>query len=234
MWGTLSHRRACGLFCAALVAVTLLAALPARSSAQAADKRKRDADVKRYVNQLATRFVTWDVNSDNALDKQELAWAFRGKDAKPFDDQPMTPREKARMLYASLIGLPPYVLLSNQTLASVVELQASRDTSPAPTTDPNLLPDYQFLVLAGTKGSTTLSRQEFNTWANSYAQLVANQAYSQRQYQSAVNKFNKAKTKKAKLAAQAEGQRYLTDFQTYTAQMNAIPPAIHQAMGLKR
>jgi hypothetical protein len=190
--------------------------------------------VKNYLKQLAARFAAWDVNGDNSLDKQELAWAFRGKDAKPFDDQPLTPREKARMLFASLIGLPPYVLLSNQTLASVVELQASRDTNPAPTVDPNLLPDYQFLVLAGTKGSTTLSRQEFNTWAKSYAQLVANQANSQRLYKNAVSKFNKAKNKKAKLAAQTEGQRYLTDYQNYTTQLNAIPAAIHQAVGLKR
>ncbi len=234
MCGTISHHRARGLCGAAVVALALLAALPARAAAQAAATRKRDADVKRYVNQLAARFTAWDKDGDNALDKQELAWAFRGKDAKPFDYQPITPREKARMLYAGLIGLPPYVLLSNQTLAAVVEVQASRDTNPAPTVDPNLLPDYQFLILAGTKGSTMLSRQEFNAWANSYAQLVANQAMAQRQYQNAVSKFNRAKAKKAKLAAQAEGQRYTNDYQNYTAQLNAIPVAIHQAIGLKR
>jgi hypothetical protein len=237
MRGTFSHRRACGLLCAAVTSLTLLATLPSRSSGQAGEKKRVAADVKRYVQQLATRFTAWDTNGDNSLDKQELAIAFRGADAKPFDYQPMTPREKARMLFASLIGLPPYILLSNQTLASVVELQASRDTSPAPSIDPNLLPDYQFLILAGTKGSTTLSRQEYNSWAKSYAQLVANQSSAQRVYQTAVNKLNKlgkSKNKKAILAAQNAAQRALTDFQSYTMQLNAIPVAIRQTVGLKQ
>jgi hypothetical protein len=225
-----SHRRACGVLGAAL---TLLAALPGRASAQSADAKKRDQDVKRYVTQLSARFTAWDTDSNSTLDKQELAVAFRGKDAKPFDYQPPTPYDVGRTLYAGLVGLPPFILLLNQTAAAVVEVQTPRDTG-STTPNYNLFPDYQFLVLAGTKGQTSLSRQEFDRWARTYAQSLANQAYAMRMYQKAVQKYNKAKTQKAKLAAQNEGQQWTQSYQMYTAQLNVIPLAIHQALGLKQ
>jgi hypothetical protein len=234
MRAMLSHRRACGALCAAVASLTLLAALPSPASAQtAADKKKRDQDVQRYVKQLSARFTAWDTNSNGTLDKQELAIAFRGKDAKPFDYQAPTPYEVGRTLYAGLIGLPPYILLANQTLAAVVELQTPKDTG-STTPNYNAFPDYQFLVLAGTKGQTSLSRQEFDRWARTYAQSLANQAYAMRMYQKAVQRFNKAKTQKAKLAAQNEGQQWTQSYQMYTAQLNVIPLAIHQALGLKQ
>src|SRR5437763_523876 len=134
MRAMLSHRRACGVLCAAVAALILLAALPplaarpSHASAQSADKKKRDQDVKRYVKQLSARFTVWDTDSNGKLDKQELAVAFRGNDARPFDYQLPTPYEVGRTVYAGLVGLPPYILLVNQTLAAVVELQTPKDT----------------------------------------------------------------------------------------------------------
>ena len=81
----------------------------------------------------------------------------------------------------------------------------------------NLFPDYQFLVLAGTKGQTSLSRQEFDRWARTYAQSLADQAYAMRMYQKAVQKFNKAKNQKAKLAMQ-ESRRLIALEQTLTVE----------------
>jgi hypothetical protein len=123
-------------------------------------------------------------------------------------------------------------LLLNQTLAAVVELQTPKDMG---TTTPNynLFPDYQFLVLAGTKGQTSLSRQDFNSWARAYAGSLADQAYALRMYQKAVQKLQKAK-KKAKLAAQNEVQQWTQAYQMYTAQVNVPPLAVLQALGLKQ
>jgi hypothetical protein len=233
MRALLSHRRACAALGAAVASLTLLAALPGRAGAQSADKKRRDQDVKRYVKQLSARFTAWDTDGNGTLDKQELAVAFRGPDAKPFDYQPPTPHEVGRTLYAGLVGLPPYILLANQTVAGVLELQTPKDTG-STAVNYNLFPDYQFLVLAGTKGQTSLSRQEFDRWARTYAQSLADQAYAMRMYQKAVQKLNKAKGQKAKLAAQTEGQQWTQAYQMYTAQLNAIPLAIHQALGLKQ
>jgi hypothetical protein len=40
-----------------------------------------------YVRQLQAKFQVWDLNRNTVLDKQELATAFRGAGAKPFDAQ---------------------------------------------------------------------------------------------------------------------------------------------------
>ena len=234
----LSYRRVRAALGAA-TALTLLAALPAGADAQPADKKRRDADVQRFVKQLAARFQAWDTDANNKLDKQELAIAFRGADAKPFDYVPTTPRDVGRVLFGGLMALPPYILFSNQTLAAVVELQTPRDSGTKP--DYTVYADYQFLVLAGTTGQTTLQRREFDTWARTYAQALADQSYAMRLYQNAVKKYQNAqrnpKTKQNKKAMQAalnEGQRWTQAYQTATAQLSAIPVAIHQAFGLKQ
>jgi hypothetical protein len=235
-----SRNRAAFLVLAAFAWVTLDAG-PGRAQT---DKKKRDADLARYVKQLQARFTSWDLDGDGNLNKSELARAFRGPDAKPYDyvpDPKTSPPTPARQLVnaasAALIGTPLALLPVpvNLTLVEIVDLQAPRQTTTASSPpNPNSFPDYQFLVLAGTKGQPSLSRQEFNTWARSYAGMNADQSAAQRHLTAAQNKLQKAKTAKAKQAAQAEVQRAQQDYQQATAQLNAIPAAIQATLGLKR
>jgi hypothetical protein len=234
--------RALTLFSTLVATAAFLAADAGQISAQTKDQKKRDADVNRYFKQLQSRFTSWDLDGDGTLDKGELAKAFRGADAKPYDYvpepklSPPTPeRELVTTISWVLIGLPMSAQPVNLTLVEIVDLQAPRQVTVASApVNFNLLPDYQFLVLAGTKGQSRLSRQEFETWARSYAGSNADQDQAQRHLTTAQNKFQKAKTNKAKQAAQLEVQRAQQDYQQATAQINAVPITIRATLGLKR
>jgi hypothetical protein len=229
-------------------AVCVLAALTTSSRSALAQKKpdpkKRDVDVARYTKQLMTRFNVWDTNNDNVLDKAELAKAFRGKSARPYDYQPPDPsdpfastRETARVILAALLASPRQPQAVTLTAAEILELRTPRATSSTkvrPTPNYNALPDYQFLVLAGTRGQSKLTKKEFETWARNYARMVDEQEESRRHVQTAQGKFQKAKTLKARQAAQLEMERYSREYNQVTAQLNAIPAAIHKALNLKR
>src|SRR5262249_12519634 len=122
----------------------------------------------------------------------------------------------------------------NVPQAALLELSTPRDPAPPAPPDPSLFPDYQFLVLAGTKGQTQLTRKEFETWARTYARQLADLDYAKRQYDQAQVRFKKAKSNKGKAQAEQEGARHLQEYQNLQAQLNAIPAAVHRALGVKR
>jgi hypothetical protein len=227
------------------------------TQAQQNTAQKKKDQLNHYLQKLHSKFVAWDLDHNQVLDKKELAKAFRGPNAKPFDDlgdtAPVGPR--ARLLVT--VPLPtPLIHFAAAEILTVLHLE----DPPTPAVDYTKFPDYQFLVLVAKPGQTQVTRKDFDAWAKQYAQAIQQQQWAQAAVQAAQRQLQKAKQglaqaqtrlQQAKTAAQRqqaqrEVQRYtkeanqaqnslqqhLQDLQQATAQLSAIPPAIRQALPL--
>jgi Ca2+-binding EF-hand superfamily protein len=98
------------------------------------------------MGQLRAVFAAWDLDKDGYLDKEELAKAFRGPKAKPFDYKAPTKDDKDN------------------------DADTDKDTSKdKKKPDYSAFPDYQFLVQLDADGDGKISRDEFENWARDYA-----------------------------------------------------------------
>lgn len=100
--------------------------------------------------------------------------------------------------------------------------------------DPNSLADYQFLVLVNKNKDDKLSRKEFESWAKKYAKLIEDIDEANEAHAKAVDRLRSAKTARSKQSAQANFQKRVRELNDLAAQWQAIPPAIHKALGARR
>jgi hypothetical protein len=221
---------------ASLSLVVLLVVEPCRVAGQTKDKKKRDADIARYVKVMNDQFNSWDLNMDGVLDKDELAKAFRGNNAKAYDYQDPPPKPGPRVTMVALMTVPRVDLPFNAALADLVtRYDAKKAEKPAPL-PPDVYqgyPDYQFIVLAGTKGQDRVTRQDFETWARNYAKVFENRHQAEVALKSARDKLATAKTAQGKKNAELEVLKHQQELVDAQAQLDLIPVAIQKAMNLK-
>lgn len=160
-----------------MLALCLLLAVPVL----AADKKTKtakspDADppgLEALMAQYRGKFTAVDLDKDNYLDKEELAKAFRGKDAKPYDhnsadkspaaNSPGKDSESSKDLPKDK-GKEP-----SQKGEESDKDKAAAKGKPRLTVDYSKFPDYQFLSQLDKDGDEKVSREEFELWAHDYA-----------------------------------------------------------------
>jgi hypothetical protein len=218
-----------------------LAAGPARG--QTAQQK---ADLARYQQQLLAWFSAADLNHDGYLDKVELARAFRGPAALPYDAKPKAAPARGTVQPASLVlmswPLPPTPL--NYPVAELLSWRRGGKTAPRPV-DITALPDYQLLSLLGKRdrnGQPRVSRRAFNSWVKKNVRQVAKQLKAQQyvqkaqakvqqatqKLQAAQAKLQQAKTARSVQSAQKEVQRRLKDLAKAEAALQKRQQALNE------
>jgi hypothetical protein len=163
--------------------IVLSALLLLEPAAPALSQGTKKGSTKAYLNDLTNWFNSSDLNSDGYLDKDELAKAFRGPNAKAYDykdaeknkDSGTSSPGKVRPMSVALVCLPRHSLASNVTLAELLTYPTEK-TAKKKDANYSSLPDYQFLVQLDTDGDKMISRPEFNDWAKTYAKQLKTQA----------------------------------------------------------
>jgi hypothetical protein len=251
----LSRMFAAGL----LFALVAVLGCPRHAAGQApAPPPRKDANY--YLKQLEARFKEWDQNDDKVLDKTELAKAFRGAKAKPYDDQPFlkttviapsapaaTSIPKTRVSTSSVLlaALPQSGLPVNLAAAELLARpKSSGDKPPSPpqatvvTSSPpdvNTYPDVQFLQLVNRVKAGKVTKQEFDSWAKDYARLLERFSDNERDLKAAQRRVQDTRIgSKARVEAQNNLARLTREFERIQNELRAVPEGVRTAFHPKK
>src|SRR5262249_2909978 len=126
----------------AVAVVALLAALASAADNKGGLASKPDPPgTGAYMDQLRAWFKLYDTNGDGSLDKAELARAFRGVNAKPFDYKKDDKKDDSKSASSGT--------------------DKSTDKKP----DYSAYPDWQFLAGVDKDNDEQVSYEEFLAWA---------------------------------------------------------------------
>jgi hypothetical protein len=137
------------------------------------------------MTQLRSLFSSWDLDKDGYLDKDELAKAFRGPNARAYDykapaknDDTNGDRKDRLVTGTRVVGLMGSTQGCGPLLSATAVLAPKPDKDETALDNPkkspkqpdySRYPDYQFLTQLDTDGDGKVSKSEFETWARGYA-----------------------------------------------------------------
>ena len=186
------------------LATACVALAEASSESTAHKKGKNSQSTQKYVDLLSKLFDKWDLNSDDYLDKEELAKAFRGPNAKPYDYKKDYPDNDA---------------------ATDTSKDDSKDSTTTKKPNYTNYPDYTFLMNLDTDGDGQISRDEFMDWAKGYAVQLKDQAAQQKKVAALETRLQSASGKEAR-SIERQLRREQAKIDRMISQMNSAETAM--------
>jgi hypothetical protein len=120
-------------------------------------------------------FAAADTNNDGMLDKEELAKAFRGPNAKPFDYVPPPKPAKGKAEEKDKANKPESEHSSKSENSEKDRAEKSEKDKPAKKRDYSAYPDYLFLIQLDVNNDEMISKEEFDNWARDVAVQIKTQ-----------------------------------------------------------